>query len=166
MPNWCAGNIRFRGTKKNIKRFLMDEIVSCRMVDHETAEEKPNIEDEGYRLVITKPHDHSWFYIKGTRRNFFETDVIEVWFDEDDEDKEIIVCIDNYKVAWSFEYVDAWKDFVRRYGFDVKMVGFERGCMFVQIKTIWRNGTVTDDVTEYKSGEDWDWNCLMPNYGG
>lgn len=169
MPNWCEGNIRFRGKQENIRRFLMNKIVSCRIVDHETVEEKPIIEDKDYRLVISKPHDHSWFYIKGTRRNFFETDVLDVWidrFDEEDENKEVIVCIDNYRVAWSFEHDEVWKKFAKEYDFDVKMTGYESGCLFIQIKTILRNGSVTNDVTEYQSTEDWMWNCPMPNFGG
>ena len=169
MPNWCEGNIRFRGKAENIRRFLMNEIVCCRMVNHETVEEKPIIEDKDFLLIFKLPNEHSWFYIKGTRRNFFETDVIEVWIDrfgEADKDKEVIVCVDNFRVAWSFEHDDAWKEFAKRYDFDVKMTGWESGMLFEQVKTIHRNGSVTDSVTEYRSTEEWMWNCPMPNLGG
>ena len=71
MPNWCEGNIRFRGKQENIKRFLMNEIVYCKMVDHETVEEKPTIKDDGYMMLISKP-EQSWFYIKNTIRNLFD----------------------------------------------------------------------------------------------
>ena len=74
MPNWCEGNIRFRGKVKDIKRFLMNEIVVCSYERNgdmcETVERKPDIDDKGYELLITKP-DHAWFYIKTTHRNFF-----------------------------------------------------------------------------------------------
>jgi len=167
MPNWCDGNIRFRGKQENIKRFLMNEIVSCRMVDHETVEEKPVIEDKGYCVIIKKPADGSWFYIKGTHRNFFESDAIEVWFEDDENpDKEIIVCIDNYRVAWSFERHERWVELAKQYDFDVKQVGYDRGMQFSQIKTISRGGRVKDDVHEYEDFDDWMWNCPQPNNGG
>ena len=167
MPNWCMGNIRFRGTKRNIKSFLMNEIVSCRMVDHETVEEKPIFKDDDYLLIIKKPYDHSWFYIKGTHRNFIETDEIEVWLDEDDEEKEIIVCIDDYQVAWSFERNDVWRDIAKKYCFDVKMTGYEKGMHFSQVKIYYRDGITTkEEVKEYSGDDDWMWNCPMPNYGG
>lgn len=168
MPNWCEGNVRFRGTKKNIKSFLLNEIVSCRYVDHETGviEEKPVIDDRDYCIIITKPNDHSWFYIKGTRRNFFETDVIEVWMEEENDDKEIVVCVDDFRVAWSFEKSEKWREFVKQYDFDVKMTGYEKGMHFSQIKTILRDGTEKDEIHEYLNDADWMWNCPQPNNGG
>ena len=167
MPNWCKGNIRFRGTQENIKRFLMNEIVCCKYT-HETGtvEEKPTIDDKDFILTIDKP-EHSWFYIKGTRRNFFETDHIEVWFDEEDTEKETIICVDNYEVAWSFSENDAWKEIAKKYCLDVRMTGYERGMQFSQVRTYYRDGiSVTDEVKKYASSEDWMWNCPMPNFGG
>lgn len=169
MPNWCEGNIRFRGKMKNIERFLKNEIVSCRMINHEVIEEKPIIEDDGGCLIIAKPHEHSWFYIRNTNRNFFETDVLEIWIDkhgEEDPEAEVIVCIDDYRVAWSFNRDEAWKDFVKQYDFDVKMTGFESGGLFLQVKTILRSGEVENNITSYTTTENWEWNCTMPNYGG
>ena len=165
MPNWCEGNIRFRGKQENIKRFLMNEIVYCKMVDHETVEEKPTIKDDGYMMLISKP-EHSWFYIKNTIRNFLDDNVLEIWFDDDDTDDEIIVCIDNFKAAWSFERCDAWKDIAEKYNIDVKLTGYEKGMLFSQIKTIFRDRTVKDEIKEYKDSEDWMWNCPQPNNGG
>ena len=83
MPNWCEGNIRFRGKQKDIKRFLMNEIVYCVCENQEIVQKKPTIEDKDCMLLITKP-ENSWFYINGTRRNFFETDIIEIWIEEED----------------------------------------------------------------------------------
>ena len=167
MPNWCEGNIRFRGKPENIKRFLMNEIVCCRMKDHETVEEKPIIEDKGYCLIITHPENGSWFYIKGTRRNFFDGDSLEIWIDENgNADKEIIVCVDNFKAAWSFQYHDRWLETTKEYNIDVKLTGYDRGMHFSQIKTITRNGRVKDSVREYEDENDWMWNCPEPNNGG
>ena len=166
MPNWCEGNIRFRGKKKNIKQFLTNEIVCCKYEHNGTIEEKPTIDDRDYCLIITKPNDHYWWYIKTTRRNFFDDDVLEIWMEEEDEDKETIVCIDSFKVAWSFEQCDAWKEFAKKYELDVKMTGYEKGMHFSQIKTVFRDGTVKDVIHEYENDDDWMWNCPQPNNGG
>ena len=165
MPNWCEGNIRFRGKQKDIKRFLMNEIVYCEYENQETVQRKPTIEDKDYELIITKP-EHGWFYINGTRRNFFETDVLEIWIEEEDPEKEIIVCVDNYRVAWSFDKCEAWQEIVKKYNFDVKMTGYERGMHFSQIVTILRDGTRKDEIKEYINDADWMWNCPQPNNGG
>ena len=168
MPNWCEGNIRFRGKQKDIKRFLMNEIVSCRYegIELGTVTERPEIKDDGFLLTIRKTAEHGWIYINNTRRHFLP-DNIEVWLSEDDEEEaETIVCIDGFKAAWSFEYCDAWKDFAKQYNIDVKMTGYERGMMFSQIKTILRDGTVKEEIKEYETWEDWAWNCPQPNNGG
>lgn len=165
MPNWCEGNIRFRGKQKDIKRFLMNEIVYCMYGNYEIVEQKPIIEDKDYMILIQKP-EHSWFYIKDTRRNFFETDMLEIWIEEDDPEKETIICIDDYRVAWSFEKCEAWNEIVKKYNFDVKMTGYERGTHFSQVKTILRDGTVKDEIHDYENNADWMWNCPDPNKGG
>ena len=75
MPNWCEGNIRFRGAVKNIKKFLKQELVACKYGDNfEVIMDKPVIIDDGFSLIITKP-DSSWFYINNTHRNFFNDDI-------------------------------------------------------------------------------------------
>ena len=170
MPNWCEGNIRFRGKREDIKKFCLNEIVALayeKKGDHcLTVEKKPTIEDQGYELLITR-EDHEWLYIKTTHRNFFETKVIEIWLDDEPEDdKETIVCVDNFRAAWSFDRCDAWKELAKKYNMDVKMVGFESGMEFSQIKTIYRDGTVKDEIKEYNDWNDWMWNAILPNNGG
>lgn len=170
MPNWCVGNIRFRGKKADIKRLLLDVIVQCKheKTDNEckTIESKATVKDDGYMLTFMKESKSSWFYFKGTRRYFPEDDIIEVWIEEDDPDKEIIVCIDNVKAAWSFEHCEAWQEYAKEYQIDVKLTGYERGMMFSQIKTIMRNGKTKDETKEYSTWEEWMWDCPLPNNGG
>ena len=168
MPNWCEGNIRFRGKREDVKRFLMNEIVEVTFShDDGTIESTPNIEDRGFELLITKAKEHSWFYINTTHRNFFETDVIEIWLDDEPEDhKETIVCVGDFRAAWSFDKCDAWKEFAKKYNMDVKMVGYERGMLFSQIKTIYRDGIIKDEIKEFENYNDWMWNATLPNNGG
>ena len=168
MPNWCEGNIRFRGTKEAIKRFLTTEIVSCRHENGEVIEERPIIDDhDDWCLIIRKAQDHSWLYIKNTRRNFLQDDTpLEIWMEEDDPTKEIIVCVDGFKAAWSFADHNAWVEFARKYNFDVKLTGYEKGMYFSQVKTVYRDGTVKETIHEYSDNDDWMWNCPQPNWGG
>lgn len=55
MPNWCEGNVRFRGKQKDIKRFLMNEIIACKYDGEEfkNVEYKPTlsgVEHERFKL--------------------------------------------------------------------------------------------------------------------
>lgn len=166
MPNWCEGNIRFRGKKKDIKNFLMNEIIICDYVNDDLVEYKPIIEDLGYELYILKNSIRP-FYIKNTHRNFIETDCIQIFFEEEDDEKETVVCIDHYRTAWSFtNNKERWKDIVQKYHFDVKMVGFEKGMCFSQTVTLHRNGEVEEQYRKFDGDDDWMWNADFPNYGG
>ena len=170
MPIWIEGNVRFRGKAKDIKRFLMNEIVACKYVregdEGKTVEYKPTIKDRGYELIITKEDEHSWFWFKDTQRYFPKDDVLEIWMQADSPDEEIVVCIDNIRAAWSFERCEPWLEFAKKYEIDVKLTGYERVMMFSQIKTILHDGTVKDETKEYDKWKNWMWDCPMPNNGG
>ena len=167
MPNWCEGNIRIKGKQKDIKRFLMSEIVCCKYEkDFTTVELMPKVKDDDYSMTFEKPCESSWFYFRNTARNFIESELFEVWCEAENPEEEIIVCIDNFKAAWSFERCKAWKDFTKQYNIDVKMFGYDQGMMFSQIKTILRDGTEKEEVKEYASWQEWMWNCPQPNNGG
>ena len=77
-----------------------------------------------------------------------------------------IVCVGDFRAAWSFDKCDAWKEFAKKYNMDVKMVGYERGMLFSQIKTIYRDGTIKDEIKEFENYNDWMWNATLPNNGG
>lgn len=171
MPNWCEGNIRFRGKQKDIKRFLMNEIVvnSYEKDDQGNSllvEHKPNIDDKDYVLIFTRENERGWFYFRGTHRNFIEKDSFEVYVESDFPDDEIITCIDGFRASWSFEYVDKWVEHAKKYQIDVRLVGYERGMLFSQIKTIYRDGKIKEEVKEYVDWNDWMWNATLPNNGG
>lgn len=166
MPNWCEGNIRFRGKQKDIKRFLKSEIVDCHYSKEVgNDEEEPVIEDKDYYLIIKTKGEGHWLYIRNTARNFLP-DYNEIYLDEESDEKETIICIDGFKAAWSFERCDAWKEFAKQYSMDVRMTGYDCGMLFSQVKTIYRDGKIKDVVHEYENGDDWYWNCPMPNNGG
>lgn len=174
MPNWCYGNIRFKGTKDNIRNFVKNEILDLipnSITSNTDIETTPIIEEYDDIIMFIKHHENARrnFYIRGTYRCFIDSNFIEINLELAETPlEEIVVCIDGFKAAWSFNEINdiRWADIARDYNIDIKMVGFEKGMNFYQIKTIDRNRNIELETRKYKDCEDWDWNSLFPNYGG
>lgn len=165
MPNWCEGNIRLRGRRDAICRFLKEEIVCVTYDPRENSiiETLPLIEEDGDEIIIknTPGLKTSTFYIKGTKRNFIDDGCnIYVSFREGcDEDT---ICIDGFKAAWEIRpepYIDKSK----KYGIDIKIVGFELGMEFMQTVEVSDGELIRNAETKF---DDWRWDCPMPNMGG
>ena len=167
MPNWCAGNLRLRGKRSAIKEFLANELESvCHRRGVLGVQTAPIIiEDDGYEIAIKRNvDDESLFpsiYIKGTRRNFIRSKGFEVYFDANDEGIRT-VCIDDVEAAWCFEAAP-YLEKTKKYGIDIRIVGFECGMEFEQEIEIVNGELVKDDEIKY---DDWLWECPMPNMGG
>lgn len=164
MPNWCEGNIRFRGTKENIKKFIENEIVYVVLRGEETQEVKPTKEENKYELILYPPKGEmrDSFYFRNTRRNFIFSGSIEICWPDAEPDEEIVVCIDDFNSAWSLKE-EGWVNHAKKYGIDIRMFGFERGMEFSQEMTITRHGNVETKTNKY---QDWNWECPFPNMGG
>lgn len=167
MPNWCVGNMRLRGKRSAIKEFLANELESVchRRCDFEVQTAPIIIEDDGYEITIKRnADDESLFhsiYIKGTLRNFIRSERIEVYFDGKDEGTRT-VCIDDVEAAWGFEAAP-YLEKSKKFGIDIRIVGFERGMEVQQEIEIVNGELVKNDEIEY---DDWLWECPMPNMGG
>lgn len=166
MPNWCAGNLRLRGSKEAIKKFLENELLFTVTHGVLSSETLPAVvtEECGELLVsrgdVEKGASFDCFYIKDTHRNFIDGTNFEVYVDDDDEHQ--TVCIDGFKAAWGVSpspYVEKAK----KHGVDIRIVGFEQGMQFMQIVEIVNGELVTN---EEKNFDDWYWECPMPNMGG
>ena len=163
MANWCEGNMRLRGTKENIKKFLDNEIVYITGGFDNYVENKPEKEETEYEYLLSLPAgSYESFYIRNTYRNFFFTNQIEICWPDAEPDEEIVVCIDDFNSAWSLKE-EGWADHAKKYGIDIRMFGFERGMEFSQVMTITRYGNVETRTTKY---QDWYWECPFPNMGG
>ena len=167
MPNWCTGNIRLRGTGSAIKEFLKNEIVVTgygKGLTGEVSEKKPDIEDDDYAFILSLPEEtKGWifvsFYIRGTRRNFIDGKTIEIYMDNGEKGT---VCIDDIKAAWGFTpepYIEKSK----KYGLDIKIIGFEQGMEVKQIIEIVSGELICFEEISF---EEWAWECEMPNMGG
>ena len=162
MANWCTGNVRFRGTEENIKKFLDNEIVYVTGGFDDLKEEKPKKTENEYLYVLTLPYDRFSFYIKNTRRNFFFKNQIEIYWPDCEPNEEIVVCIDDFNAAWDFSET-GWLGHAENYGIDIRMFGYERGMEFSQIMTITRDGKVNNNKIKYAN---YQWDCPFPNLGG
>lgn len=168
MPNWCEGNIRLRGTAAAIKEFLKNELAVTGYANglaRTVSQTQPEYKDYDDEIEICRPAaTDGWLwrslYIKGTSRNFIDGDEIYLYLGRQQE--KTTVCIDDVKAAWGFEpepYIEKSK----KYGIDIKILGFEKGMQFRQTIEI-----VGGELVEYeeKKFDDWDWECEMPNMGG
>lgn len=170
MPNWCEGNIRLRGTGAAILEFLKNEIKYVGYAGSilESAECDAQIEDYGCEVTVRKPEAaKDWhmvsMYVNNTHRNFIEQDDLYVYLGDEEERTGIItVCFDCFKAAWGI-VSEPYVEKARKYGIDIKIVGFEKGMQFAQIIEIVNGKLIKDQEIEF---DDWDWECLMPNMGG
>lgn len=167
MPNWCKGNIRLRGKSAAIMDFLRNELecVGYRKFPDGLESKPVEIEDFYGEVVVKKPDSmkgtaYCVFHIKETRRNFIDEE-FEVYLGDDEEEIKT-VCIDEAKAAWGFAAAP-YLEKARKYGIDIRIVGFERGMQFAQVIEIIGGEIVKDREVKYN---DWMWECPMPNMGG
>jgi len=173
MPNWCEGNLRLRGTGKAILDFVKNEF---EVVGHEKGKGllggqstcAPEIVYECCEVDAKVPEQaKDWafldMYIKDTRRNFVGGKGFSFYIGGEDELKDVhTVCIDDFRAAWG---VDAtpYVEKAKKYGVDIKIIGFERGMEFAQYIEIINGELIKNDEIKF---DDWDWECIMPNMGG
>lgn len=164
MPNWCKGNLKIRGKKENIIRFLKE---GTSLLDGfwEPKEIEPEIEINDYDEIeiknINKEKGIYCLYIKGTRRNFIDPIENEIYIHDTDEEEQII-CLKNFKAAWGID-ADALKVISKRYGIDIKIYAFEAGMEFNQDIEIVKGKIIKDEEIKFKN---YVWECVEPNLGG
>lgn len=173
MPNWCEGNIRFRGACKDIKALVENELVCVGTVvgerNWDVVESKPVVDTDGYQLSVRRSDNGDGilfpaFHIKGTRRNFL--DGITVEFDgmyESDDEREVrtLIC-SSFKAAWGIE-AQPYVELSKKYDVDIHIFGWERNMEFAQEVEILRGELVKDEEIKY---DDWQWECPMAYLGG
>lgn len=156
MPNWCEGFLKVRGKITNLKAFILNGL---QPVDFR-GEEKD-------KLTFTSEDDNSFYiskiegllWLKGSRRHFCKPDYIELYTNNIENSKILILPM---KAAWVIES-EQLLALCKEYGVDMKIQGFEMGGQFSQIIEI-VNGTVILDATlQY---ENWNWDCPCPRMGG
>lgn len=141
MPNWSEGILKVRGNYENVIKFFKENL--------ETIEEY----DDSVEMTLKKTA-----YIKGTHRNFTESDYISIYRRKDNT-----ACVPiHIKGAWYIDpdpYVKMSKD----YDVDIKIESFERGMEFSQYILIEKGQLIENKEIKY---DDYKWECVNPLIGG
>ena len=164
MPNWCKGNLKIRGKKENIIKFLED---GTSLLDGicDPKEIKPEVKLNDYGEIeiknINKEKGIDILYIKGTRRHFIDPIESEIYIYDTGKEEQII-CLEDFKAAWGID-VDTLRIISSRYSIDIKIYGFERGMEFNQDIEIIKGKIIKNEEIKY---ENYQWECVNPNLGG
>lgn len=154
MPNWSEGVLKVRGNYENVLKFFEENVETVDFFGNRD-ESALAIEkfDDGMTMTLKKTG-----YIKGTHRNFTESDYICIFRKDDDT-----ACVPiHIKGAWSIDsepFVKMSED----YAVDIKIESYERGMEFSQYILIEKGQLIKDENIEY---DDYDWDCVDPLKGG
>lgn len=178
MPNWCAGNIRFRGKMDDIIKLLSNVMVFCAMSNEldengelKTDERPASVHfDKDFWIIDLVPpkeesfqNGRSWLWIKGTHRNFLDEEESVKTVQCPDSDKYIVI-FDGFKAAWSIDS-DPYVEMSKKYNVDIRIRGWEQGVGLEQdIEIV--GGNIFTNNKDVWANEDWNWKVAMPYLGG
>lgn len=155
MANWICGDLKVRGTKENIKKFLIEGLIST------GSKIKPEITcDDMWKFSIRSNTDS--FYIKGTRRSFIEKEGIYTYINDWEDDEERVIVLDEYKSAWAIDVVGL-VNLSKEFNIDFKILGFELGMEFNQDVEIVKGEVIKNEEITF---DDYEWQCIRPHIGG
>lgn len=154
MPNWCEGTLKVRGEYNNVVKFFRENLKIVNFFG--------NFVDNG--LTIENYSDSvelelkNTGYIKGTHRNFTESDYISIY-----QRKDNTACVAiHIKGAWAIDF-EPYVEMSKGYGVDIKIQTFERGMEFSQYILIEKGQLIENKEIKY---DDYTWECVCPNLGG
>lgn len=183
MPNWCSGNIRFRGKKDDVIKLLKENIIYCKYQTSdkgrglgETMEKPAKVEvDEDWEVILSSPYDDpegSWCYIGTTHRNFLsllgtsDTTIHSAKVYQDEKVDEFIVVFDSFQAAWGID-PEPYVTMSEKYHVDIKIIGFEQGMGFDQYIEIIDGDLVKNEGSgSLGSYGKWVWESTLPYLGG
>ncbi|HFK1714039.1 TPA: hypothetical protein ACGXP1_001628 [Bacillus cereus] len=157
MPNWCEGTFKVRGTKEDVRKFLLEALTPIPNGFFEQTPAEKVVEEDEYEIFIKSENA---FHIKGTRRNFIESN-IQHYF-EDDEEKLEICVLEGYKAAWGIDAAPL-AALSKEYNVDIKIYAFEKGMEFNQDVEIHKGEIIKNVEIEF---DNYMWECINPNMGG
>lgn len=163
MPNWAEGILKVRGTRQDIKKFLIEGLEALPSLSGEMARmmgmevEIPNvkIEEDEWDFNMYSPYG---FYVKGTRRAFIEGHI--QWYFNDSHLE--VLTINSFKQAWGVDAIE-FAEISKRYNIDIKIYVFECGMEFNQDIEINKGEIIKDEEIKF---DDYEWECIYPNLGG
>ena len=176
MPNWAEGNIRIRGKRENIIRYIQENLISVYELQYDQWEERPvhlEVSAGGWELLINKDEDtNSCLWFKDSKRMFIDYDrsdtgnkhTISGEFSDDEKHtkEDQVLFLNGFKGAWGIDD-EYFRKAAVDYKVDIRLFVWERGMQWSSRSTYFRNGRVEGDSQTYS---DWMWESALPNYGG
>lgn len=129
MPNWCRGTLIIKGTKDNVKSFLLENLKANDLDFYE----------DNWKLTI---RSNQGFYIDGTKKNFVN-DNIEFYFATEETNKEC--SMNGFMAAWSID-PEPYVQISRKYDIDIDIGGTEIYGGFAQEIKIQKGEIIIDKV--------------------
>lgn len=164
MPNWCEGDLKIRGSFKDMVRWCNDNIHiydyhfangewECSLNTNAVKIEAD--EGEGYNEITVTLQSEA--YIEGTSRNFVNEDTYYSYC----EDNNVKLAL-HIKAAWDFES-KPFLEMAKKYNLDFRFYGFECGMQFNREVIIENGELITDNEIKY---DNYFWECPCPTLGG
>ena len=163
MPNWCEGNIKIRGKKKDVISFLENEILRVKLtkVPEEPKTENIKMKFNGFSYVYELENNKDVLYLKDSTRCFIEQSIIEIYLYSDTNKSPSYVTL-NIKQAWGIEE-NLFEKLSDKYNLDFNIYASEKGMEFEQYITI-IDGEITKNET--KKYDDFYFEAINPELGG
>lgn len=163
MPNWCEGNIKIRGKKKDVISFLENEILRVKLtkVPEEPKTENIKMKFDGFSYVYELENNKDVLYLKDSTRCFIEQSIIEIYLYSDTNKSPSYVTL-NIKQAWGIEE-NLFEKLSDKYNLDFNIYASEKGMEFEQYITI-IDGEITKNET--KKYDDFYFEAINPELGG
>ena len=163
MPNWCEGNIKIRGKKKDVIEFLENEILKMYMINlfEERKAENIKMEHNGFSYVYELEGDKNYLYLKDSARCFVEQNIIEIYIYSDSNKAPTYLTL-NIKQAWGIDE-KLFEKLSKKYNLDFNIYASEKGMEFEQYITI-IDGKITRNET--KKYDDFYFEAINPELGG
>lgn len=171
MPNWCEGTLKVRGNLENVKKFLLEGLNVYKFTDEREYVPVPKSE----WLIITDNKDYGYYeiefndddvYVEQTNRAFVDIDNgSPALYWEQGRNERNVVSVMHVRQAWGFREKE-WCEISKQYGVDIKLYGIEQGMMFTENIEIIAGEVTRNESHQYKTYEEWLWECPFPHMGG
>lgn len=158
MPNWCEGELKVRGKKKNIIRFMEEGIQPMTPLAENL--EKIKFTQGKYSTYAMSTCKKKYLIIEAGRA-FIDEFMIEFENLESDE-TDILVEAFPARFAWKIN-AEKLQDIAKKYNIDIKILGFECGGQFNQLVEIVNKKIIKNEIITYK---DYQWECPFSKMGG
>lgn len=166
MPNWIKGSFRARGSKEDIKKFIMEGLGPIGLIiGEEKIKKELSYEDnESLEFAFERLDDGKrveMLHISGLNRHFLELEVscINAYKTKKDD----FYFASYFRSAWGID-TGGIVEIAKKYNIDIRVNGYECGQEFEQLFEVSRKGKIKcESYIEY---EDYLWECPMPLLGG